>query len=166
MEEAKTATGSIMTQTIIDFLILNIPILARLRGGELKLIERYMNLIEVIPGETVFKEGDRGDYVCFVVDGTLDVLKESDSGDSVVISTLSKGRSIGEMAVVDELPRSATVKARTKSTLITLSQENFNYILAEHSTIGVKILKGIARLLSMNLRETSNRLAEHMLPLS
>ena len=166
MEGARTAAGGMMSQTIIKFLILNIPILGRLKDKELKTIVKYMNLIEVIPGEIVFKEGDRGDYVCFVVDGTLDVLKESETGESIIISTLSKGRSIGEMAVIDELPRSATVKARTKSTLITLSQEKLNYILAEHSSVGVKILKGIARLLSMNLRKTSSNLVEYMLPLT
>jgi CRP/FNR family cyclic AMP-dependent transcriptional regulator len=166
MEGATTPSSSAITQAIINFLILNIPILAKLKDTELRAIEKYMNLVDVIPGQTVFKEGDRGDYVCFVVDGTLDVLKRSETGESIVISTLSRGRSVGEMAIIDELPRSATVKARTKSTLITLSQENFNYILAEHSTIGVKILKGIARLLSMNLRKTSSRLADYMLPLS
>jgi CRP-like cAMP-binding protein len=166
MEETTTGAGSAITQTIIQFLILNIPILGRLKDKELKIIIKYMNLIKVIPGEIVFEEGDTGDYVCFVVDGTLDVVKKSETGESIVISTLSKGDSIGEMAVIDELPRSATVKARTKSTLITLSQDNFNYILAEHSTTGVKVLKGIARLLSMNLRKTSSRLADYMLPLS
>ena len=165
MEGTKTPTAGIMSQAILEFLILYIPILARLKDEELKTIQKYLNLIEVIPGEIVFKEGDRGDYVCFVVDGALDVLKRSETGESIVISTLSKGRSIGEMAVIDELPRSATVKARTKSTLLTLSRENFNYILAEHSTIGVKILKGVARLLSMSLRKTSSRLADYMLPL-
>ena len=166
MEETTTATDSVITQSIINFLILSIPILAKLKDKELRTIQKYMNLIEVIPEEIVFKEGDRGDYVCFVVDGALDVVKESASGESIVIATLSKGGSIGEMAVIDELPRSATIKARSKSTLITLSQENFNYILAEHSAIGVKILKGITRLLSMNLRKTSSRLADYMLPLS
>ena len=166
MEGTRTATGSsTITHAIINFLILNIPILARLKDEELRTIQKYLNLIEVIPGEIVFKEGDRGDYVCFVVDGALDVVKESATGESIVMATLSKGRSIGEMAVIDELPRSATVKARTKSTLITLSRDNFNYILAEHSTIGVKILKGVARLLSMSLRKTSSKLADYMLPL-
>ena len=95
----------------------------------------------------------------------MDVLKKSETAESVVISTLPKGRSIGDMAVIDDYPRSATVKARTKATLAMLSQEKFNYILAEHSSIGVKILKGIARLLSLNLRKTSGRLADYMLPL-
>jgi len=166
MEETRAATGSKMSQAVIEFLILNIPVLATLKDKELRTIEKYMNLIEISPGEIVFKEGDRGDYVCFVVDGYLDVLKKSETGESTVISTLSKGGSIGEMAVIDDLPRSATVKAHTKSTLLTLSRDNFDYILAEHSTIGVKVLQGIARLLSMNLRKTSSKLAGYMLPLS
>ena len=78
---------------------------------------------------------------------------------------MTRARSIGEMAVIDEFPRSATVKARTKSTLLTLSRDNFNYIVEGHSSVDVKILKGIASLLSMNLRKTSSRLADYMLPL-
>ena len=163
MEESITG---IMTQAIIDFLILNIPIFSRLKDKELMGIEQYMKILEVIPGEIIFKEGERGDYVCFVVEGSLDVLKKTESGESIVISTLAKGRSIGEMAIIDDLPRSATVKAKYKSTLLTLSRESFDYILTKHPDIGVKILKGLASLLCMNLRKTSNRLAEYMLPLS
>lgn len=165
MGKTKRGTDRVMSQAIIEFLILNIPILGTLRDKELMVIEKYLNFIELNPGETVFEEGDPGDSVCFVVEGSLDVVKTSETGEDIVISTLSKGRSIGEMAVIDDLPRSATVKARTKATLLTLSRENFEYILSEYSNIGVKILKGIARLLSLNLRKTSSRLADYMLPL-
>ena len=163
MEES---SPGIMTQAIIDFLILHIPIFSRLKGKELRSIEQCMKILEVLPGEIVFNEGEKGDYVCFVVEGCLDVLKKTKSGDSIVISTLSKGRSIGEIAIIDDLPRSATVKAKHKSTLLTLSRESFDYILTKHPDIGVKILKGLASLLCLNLRKTSSRLAEYMLPLS
>jgi CRP/FNR family cyclic AMP-dependent transcriptional regulator len=83
----------------------------------------------------------------------------------VVISTLSKGRSIGEMSVIDKTPRSATVKAKTKATLVALSAEGFDLILDQYPKIGIKILKGISRLLSQNLRKTSSRLADHLLPM-
>lgn len=166
MEEVTTSAGGEISQSIIDFLILNIPIFSRLRNDELRNVKKYFHLLELIPGDTVFEEGDNGDYVCFVVEGSLDVLKKSVKGESVVIATLNKGSSMGEMSVIDQLPRSATVKATTKATLLTLSQEKLNYILVEHSSVGVKIIKGIARLLSMNLRKTSTRLADYMLPLS
>lgn len=166
MGETEKQSARTMSQAVIEFLILNIPILGRLKDKELMVIEKHLSFVEVTPGEVVFQEGDRGDYVCFVVEGSLDVLKRSGTGEDIVISTLSKGRSIGEMAVIDDLPRSATVRARTKATLLTLSQQNFDYILAEHAAIGVKILKGIAQLLSLNLRKTSSRLADYMLPLT
>jgi CRP-like cAMP-binding protein len=143
MGESRQEADRVMSQAIIEFLILNIPILGTLKDKELMVIEKYLNFIELTPGEIVFQEGDRGDYVCFVVEGSLDVLKKSETGEEILISTLSKGRSIGEMSVIDDLPRSATIKARTKSTLLTLSRENFDYIL----------------------RKTSSRLADYMLPL-
>ncbi len=82
------------------------------------------------------------------------------------LATLTKGRSIGEMAVIDDFPRSATVRARTKGTLVLLTRQGFEVILEQHPGIGVKILKGISRLLSQNLRKTSSRLVDYMLPLS
>lgn len=164
MAGTKPGLNGKMSQAINEFLRLNIPIFSRLKDNELQVIEKYMNLVETNPEKILFQEGDKGDYICFILDGSLDVLKKSDAGDDILIATLSKGRSLGEMAVIDELPRSATVKARTRAILLTLSRENLNYILAEHSNIGVKILKGIARLVSLNLRKTSTALVENLLP--
>lgn len=165
MEETNTEVNGKISQASIDFLSLNVPILSSLEDKELRIVEKYMHLIDVISGEVIFQEGDKGDYVCFVLEGSVDVLKKSETGEEILISTLSRGRSIGEMSVIDELPRSATVKSRTKSTLLTLSRDKFNYILENHSSIGVKIIKGIARLLSLNLRKTSTKLVDYMLPL-
>ena len=165
MAETNTEVNGKISKAIIDFLILNVPIFSKLKDKELRIVEKYMQLIDVIPGEIIFQEGDKGDYVCFVLEGSLDVLKKSETAEEIVISTLSRGRSIGEMSVIDELPRSATVKSRTKATLLTLSIDKFNYILENHPSIGVKILKGIARLLSLNLRKTSTKLVDYMLPL-
>lgn len=159
-----TINGHI-NQAIIDFLMLNIPIFSRLTDQELKTIEHCMELKDVSPEEIIFEEGDQGDFVCFVLGGTLDVTKKSETGEDILISTLSRGRSIGEMAVIDALPRSATVKSRGQTILLILSREKFDFILEEHSIIGVKILKGIARLLSLNLRKTSSKLVENILPL-
>lgn len=147
-------------------LLTEISIFDRVDPKDLKVIADYMTLVRFKAGDTVFNEGDRGDYVCFVVEGALDVLKTSETGSHVVISTLHQGRSIGEMAIMDNFPRSASVRARTNATLITLSRETFEHILEEQPRIGISVLKGLARLLSLNLRKTSSRLADYMLPLT
>ncbi len=164
MIKIKDDTERKTSRVIIDLLI-SIPIFDTLDSDELRLATRYMNLMDVKAGETVFKEGDQGNYVCFVVDGALEVIKGAGTGSQVVIATLGKNRSIGEMAVIDDFPRSATVRAKNPSTLLILTREGFESILEKHPGTGIKILKGLARLLSQNLRKTSSRLADYMLPL-
>jgi len=165
MKETKVIQEGAMRDSIVDFLI-NIPLFDKLKANELKIIVKWMNLIEINEGEILFKEGEKGDYVCFIIDGTLDVIKESVTGESVVITALSKGRSIGEMSAIDDFPRSATIKARTEAKLVILTRKSFELMLEEYPEIGIKILKSISRLLSLNLRKTSSRLADYMLPLS
>jgi len=62
------------------------------------------------------------------------------------------------MSLIDKAPRSATLKARTKTTLAILAQNAFKLILEKHPAMGIKILIGFARFQTDNLRKTSNRL--------
>ncbi len=143
----------------------DLPLFVKIDDDELKRIVRHMHVFSVEEGDTVFEEGEIGSCICFVVDGVLDVVKKSAVGNSVVIAALTKGSTIGEMAVVDEFPRSATVRARTEATLITFTREEFDEILRKYPHIGIKLLKGIARILSLHLRKTSEKLSDLMLPL-
>ena len=74
---------------------------------ELSIVAGYMNLVEVKAGDLVFREGREGNYVCFVAEGELEVVKKNAAGKEVVLTTLKRGASIGEMAILDEQPRSA-----------------------------------------------------------
>jgi CRP-like cAMP-binding protein len=156
--------GHKISEAIIDFLI-NIPMFDKLKGTELRTIAKHMNITELRAREILFKEGDKGDYVCFVVAGELEVIKKTAKDTYVPLTKMHKGRSIGEMAIIDDFPRSATVKAITHCTLVILTRRGFDLILEEHPTIGVKILKGIARLLSQSLRQTSSRLVDQIYPI-
>jgi CRP/FNR family cyclic AMP-dependent transcriptional regulator len=169
MKKARPLPEAKVRKVVKDFLK-SFPFFETLTSEELLVAVEHINFLEVEPEEILFKEGDAADCVYFVIEGKLDVIKESLGGRSkaerVVITTLSKGRSIGEMSVIDKTPRSATVKVREKAILATLKADGFDLLLLNHPRIGIKILKGIARLLSLNLRKTSSRLAEYMLPLS
>jgi CRP/FNR family cyclic AMP-dependent transcriptional regulator len=164
---AKPLAEDRVGKATVDFLIA-FPFFETLTSEDILIIAEHINFLEIDEGAYVFREGDGGDCVYFVIEGELEVIKESavDGKEGVVISTLSKGQSIGEMSVIEKTPRSATVRARTPTTVLTLSADGFDIILEKHPKIGIKILKGISRLLSMNLRKTSSRLAECMLPLS
>jgi len=150
-----------MKDTITDLLI-KIPMFAGLDADELLIIEKHIKLFDIEQGETLFKEGDKGEYVCFVVDGRLEVTKKTITGENFVLNTLTRGQSVGEMSIIDKRPRSATVSAKTKATLFTLEGNVFEVIMKEYSVIGMKVLKGLSLLLSKKLRQTSSRLVSYM----
>ncbi|THB69092.1 MAG: cyclic nucleotide-binding domain-containing protein [Gammaproteobacteria bacterium] len=151
-----------MSDFVADFLK-NVPMFAELEEEELLYASKYVGMIEVEMDfePIVFREGDVSDHVCFVVEGSLDVIKKNQEGFNVKIATLNVGESIGEMALIDSLSRSATVKANKDSKLMILTKRDFDLMLSEKTQIGIKILKGISRTLSLKLRKTSDVMVYH-----
>ncbi len=158
-----TNPKNVLKEAIINCLSA-IPIFAGLDSTELNTISEHMHVSRLEPGDIVFSEGDPGDEVCFVVDGTLDVLKLYGGKAEKKIAVKAPGGSIGEMAVIGNFSRTATVKARTDATLLTLPRRRLDQICDEHPKIGIKILKSLAQLLSLHLRDTSQELLEFLSP--
>ncbi len=150
-----------MKENITDLLV-KIPMFAGLNAEELEILKNHIELFEIEQGATLFEEGDQGDYVCFVVNGRLDVTKRTITGEDFVLNTLARGQSVGELSIIDKRPRSATVRAKTEATLFTLKRSEFEVIMKEYSAISIKILKGLSLLLSKKLRQTSSRLISYM----
>lgn len=145
--------------------IINLPLFEGLNKEELVVVASHMSFLELGAGETLFNEWDKADHICFVEKGSLDVMKKSGPDSYDVLSRLQRGRSIGEMSIIDNFPRSFTVIAHTDVRLATLSRESFESILAQNPLIAVNLLKGLARLLSQNLKKTTCRVADYSLPL-
>ncbi|PIE56932.1 MAG: Crp/Fnr family transcriptional regulator [Desulfobulbus propionicus] len=143
-------------------LILTLPLFDSFKMDDLDILSKHMNFAEILRGEYLFKEGDKGDYMCFVVRGLLDIMKKTTSGDFRVIARMGKGATIGEMSIIDKSPRSASVLARQPSVVIILTKKGFEILTQHHPSLGVTLLKKIMRLLSLNMRRTSSHLAEFM----
>ena len=159
MMETESIQESLQKDNIIDFLS-EVPLFDSLETDELSIIAKHMNVFGIEKGEILFNEGEKGDYVCFVLDGCLDVIKKTENDGNVKIATLSKGHSIGEMSILDHFFRSATIKARETSKTVSLSLKDFELILSNYPEIGIKVLKGLSRYLSLNMRRTSKLLAD------
>ena len=159
-------TETILSSEIIDF-FMQMPVFGRINAEELKVVARQMSVIELDVGEILFRESEKGSFVCFISEGELDVIKTSEtSEEGVILATLHKGHSIGEMSIIDDCPRSATAIARKTALLYILSKSAFDMILEKHPKIGIKLLRGISKMLSENLRETSKKLADFIPSLS
>ena len=149
---------------LTDF-ICNLPIFESLNREELATMASYMRRLRLKAGETLFNQWDKADCVYFVEEGALKVLTKSSPEAYACIATLKRGRSVGEMSLIDNFPRSATVKAQSISMVVRLSRGKFDQLMVDYSDIGIKVLKGLARLMAQNLKKTSSRLADHMLPM-
>ena len=158
------ATKALSHNSVEDFvdLLMMLPVFKEFSRSELRMLTKYMNYQKAETDEYIFKEGDTGSFLCFVAKGTFEVLKGSHKGVHMRISLLKKGDSIGEMAVIDDYPRSASVRAKTSGALITLNRDSFDVFLDHQPHTGIKLLRGIARLLCSNLRKTSQAVVDQL----
>lgn len=143
--------------------MLALPLFDDFDSEEIDILARHTNYTEIMRGEYLFSEGEKGDFMCFIVRGLLEVLKKSGHGDYRTIARLGKGCTIGEMSIIDKSPRSASVIARQPSIAIILTKKGFDIITSNYPVIGITILKKIMRLLSLHMRRTSSKLADNML---
>ena len=144
-----------------SFMMAEIPLLDSLDMEEMKEAEKWLTFKKLEAGSVVYRQGTAGRSMCFVVEGELTVVARKEEGDAE-IGTISQGQSVGEMAIIDGMTRSADVIAKTEAAVLILRQDNFEKLVAEQPTIGVKILKSLAKAMSMTLRERSETLAKLM----
>jgi CRP-like cAMP-binding protein len=104
-------------------------------------------------GEVIFKEGDSGDSMFIVINGEVSIKKKEK-----IIAKLEKGASLGEMALLDNEPRSADAVADKDSVLLKINQDVF-YELMEGNA---DIMKQIVRLLTSRLRDANSRLEQSL----
>ncbi|MFH0781298.1 MAG: cyclic nucleotide-binding domain-containing protein [Pseudomonadota bacterium] len=140
----------------------NLPIFASLHVDELSTLARHMSYIQLQRGEHLFVEGDQGTFMGFVVNGVLEVQKRSETGENITLARLTKGSSIGEMALIDKSTRSATVIAKQAAIMVTLTDRGFDLLAEKYPALGIKVIRKIARLMSLNMRRTSSKLADLM----
>lgn len=103
----------------------------------------------------VFRQGEPGQEIYLIVSGEIAVLR-----DGMEITRLGPGSSFGEMSILDEPRRSATVLAVTDTELLVIRREAFFSLLMGNPTLAVKILWNMLLRLSEDLRQTTGRLAE------
>jgi NADH dehydrogenase len=81
-------------------------------------------------GEVVFREGDRGDRLYIIVEGEVDVVREVDGQGESHLATLGPGACFGEVALVEDRPRNATVRSRASLNVLTVDRPAFEQLFA------------------------------------
>jgi len=129
----------------------DIPLFSSLSNKERQELARHVDEAPIRSGAVLTKQGAPGDAFYLIVDGKADVIK-----NGTKIARLGPGDAVGEMALLDGEPRSATVMMTTDGTVLTMPRREFKAVLHDIPGISSKML--IA--LSLRLREANNRLVE------
>jgi len=104
--------------------------------------------------EVIFHEDERGDVFCLIREGRVKVTMISPEGKEIILVILGPGDFFGEMALIDDEPRSATVVAIEPLEVMTIWRNDFLQLLSENFSIAKKVLKELSR----RLRSASNRI--------
>ena len=125
---------------------------------DIRVLRRKARRLSWRRGETVFSEGDRGDGVYLLAKGRADVLIRVPGGErGKRVDTLTPGSVFGEMAVLDEKPRAASIVAATAAIGYCIKADDFVALKREHPQIALKILSNLCLIVSGRVR-TANRM--------
>ncbi len=104
-------------------------------------------------GTVVCKEGELEHTFYVIESGMVSVTRRLNDDSDQVLGVLRDGQFFGEMGLLDDVPRAATIRTMTTCSLIELSEETFDALVARNPAVGVTLLKGITR----SLRDTDRR---------
>jgi CRP-like cAMP-binding protein len=151
---------SAMLDEICDML-LNSSLLSSLPAADIRSAARYFSINQFEKDHVIFKEGDIGNFFCIIIEGMVSVQKANQDDENIELATLTKGRTIGEMAVLDGERRSATCIAATDCTLLLLSKDALEKMMVDAPRTSAKVIRAIAIALSRRLRMADGKLVDY-----
>ena len=131
----------------------SIPLFEDLSSRELDAIRRLLHRRDYVAGESIFVQGEPGLGMYIIVRGAVSIQSEP-SGRELV--ELDDGDFFGEIALLNEVIRTATARAKTDCTLLSLFQPDLLSLLDRNPRLGVKVLLSLARLVGLRLVEVSD----------
>ncbi|MFH1213878.1 MAG: cyclic nucleotide-binding domain-containing protein [Candidatus Neomarinimicrobiota bacterium] len=143
----------------LEFLA-KVPIFADLEDRELVEVERIVHRRKYKKGEPIFRMGDPGLGMYIIVEGTVEIVEELDNEEKKHLAELGNGAFFGDLALLDESPRSASAIAHTDCDIIGFFRPDLLDLLYRKPQQGIKILWALARVIGERLRRTNEQLTQ------
>ena len=130
-------------------LLRKIPMFAKMETSKLKLLAFASEMVSFQDGDIVFNSGDSADYAYVIMEGAVDILTETDKGQDVIL-TLSQNQLIGELGLLNNTPRIATLVANGNLLAMKITAEMFFRVLRDNSEVALDVI----RMLSTKITNT------------
>ena len=133
----------------------SIPLFAKIEPTKLKLLAFTSERLEFMAGDELFHQGDVGDAAYIVLDGVADVMVDTPTG-AVKVASLSRNDIIGEIAILCDVPRTATVVAHSDLATLRVSKDGFFHLVTQFPQVGIEVMSELAA----RLNHTTQALTE------
>ncbi|WP_137135781.1 cyclic nucleotide-binding domain-containing protein [Rhizobium sp. FKY42] len=137
-----------------------VPLFSKIAPAKLKLLAFASERLNCREGQNLFRQGDPGDAAYVVLSGTADVLVNS-NGDEVKVADVEQNSIVGEIAILCDVSRTATVRATSRLEVLKISKENFLGLMNDFPDMAVEIMRVLADRLNHTTSElTAARVRE------
>ena len=136
-------------------LLKGVPIFSKVEPAKLKLLAFTSERMNFAAGQELFHQGDQGDAMYVILGGIADVLIDSQGGQ-IAVAELQKNGFVGEIAILCDVPRTATIKARDPLSTLKISKDMFYRLVAEFPQMAVEVMRELAH----RLEDTNQKLQE------
>lgn len=137
----------------IAVLMRRIPLFAGMSGSEIEFLASILHAAQFPAGAILFREGDLGDRLCFIVDGEIEVVKALGTPDERSLAIRRAGEFFGEMSLFEpDGRRTASVIARNPLRLLEMARADFGAVLEHQPTLAFEMV----RVLSLRLNQSHN----------
>lgn len=132
-------------------LLRNIPMFANIEPSKLKLLAFTSERMAFKDGDVLFRQGEQGDSAYVIIGGEADVIVDTPKGP-LTVAKLKRNDIVGEIAILCDVPRTATVKAATKLEAMVIAKDLFFRLIMEFPQMAVEIMRELARRLDATNR--------------
>jgi CRP/FNR family transcriptional regulator, cyclic AMP receptor protein len=140
-------------------LLRRVPIFAEIEPARLKLLAFMSERVGYDSGKLLMRQGDPADAAYLIIDGHVEVLLDTPAGQFPV-ATLGANQMVGDMGILGNAPRAATVRAQDRVIALRISKEPFMRMVREFPNMAVSIMQELAQRLEATNRQLSGALAE------
>ena len=128
-------------------LLRKIPMFSKMETSKLKLLAFASEIVNFDDGDIVFNSGDSADFAYVIMDGAADIVTETDAGPRVV-DTLSQNQLIGELGLLNNAPRNATLVSRGQLRAMKITGDMFFRMLRENADVALDVIRMLSDKLS------------------
>lgn len=142
-------------------LLRSIPMLANMPANKLKLLAFASDRVAYAKGDMLFHQGDEADAAYIVIEGSADVLVSSDSkAKPSKVAELGPHSFIGDMAILCDIPRTASVQANSALDTLRIRKEHMTDMVKESPTLAMAVLKELVQRLAKTTQDLSEARGE------